>query len=231
MKLIDGVAEMLPKNAALAGGGLDLKAGFLFPEEEAMIAGAVEKRRREFLAGRSYARQALSELGCGPVAILSEPSRAPIWPPGFIGSISHSASFCAAIAAHTSDIAAIGLDLESDVPLDVDLVPVVCLEADLDGRLMIERSLGVDLPKLIFVIKEAFYKSYYPMAGSFLDFTDVAVRVDTGSRGFDALLVNAERPSFGGRRQISGKFGHVEAILFAISHVCAFPVTGFGANR
>lgn len=199
MDLVHKICEVLPGGAIVAGGGLDPDDDFLFPEEEALVSEAVAKQRREFLAGRSYARKALSRFGCDPVPILSLPSRAPRWPAGFTGTISHSTTACVAVVARRSDIASIGLDIEDDDPLADDVVPLICCEADLLGHPVIEQSVCTDLPKLVFVVKEAFYETYNPLTGRFLDFTDVEVVIDPDLFGFEARLVNGARPSFGGR--------------------------------
>jgi 4'-phosphopantetheinyl transferase EntD len=215
--LISSLGDVLPEGAAVAGGGLEVEDGFLFAEEEALVLETVPKRQQEFLAGRSYARRALSWLGCTPGPILVEPSRTPQWPTGFTGTISHSTSFCAAIAARVWDVASIGLDIEDDRPLDDEVVPLVCREADLEGRVRIERSIDADLPKLVFVAKEAFYKAYFPLTGCFLDFADVEMAIDPGSSVFEARLVNMARPSFDGQRQLSGRFGHIGTTMFAVA--------------
>ncbi|MGX9147748.1 hypothetical protein [Mesorhizobium sp. 128a] len=67
------------------------------------------RRRREFGWGRHHAREALRHLGFAPVAILSR-DRAPLWPSGVVGSISHSSSDRGAaalnsVAGHLRDLA------------------------------------------------------------------------------------------------------------------------------
>jgi hypothetical protein len=60
MNIIYSIGELLPGGATIPAGGLDPKGGFvLFPKEEALVVKAGTKRRREFLAGRSYARHLL----------------------------------------------------------------------------------------------------------------------------------------------------------------------------
>src|SRR5580692_9704966 len=61
----------------------------LFPIEISVIASAAPPRMATFRAGRACARGALKELGSRNVAIPIGPSGAPIWPPGFVGSITH----------------------------------------------------------------------------------------------------------------------------------------------
>ncbi|MGY3133877.1 hypothetical protein ACVWZM_004559 [Bradyrhizobium sp. USDA 4501] len=80
----------------------------LFPGEENAVAGAVEKRRREFAAGRYCARCALSQLGFPTVAIPSAPDRSPVWPAGALGSVSHDSSLCFAVAARRTAFRSIG---------------------------------------------------------------------------------------------------------------------------
>nr|WP_269084989.1 hypothetical protein [Mycolicibacterium peregrinum] len=56
------------------------------PEEAELVARAVAKRRNEFTTVRYCARQALGELGVGPVPILKGDKGEPCWPDGIVGS-------------------------------------------------------------------------------------------------------------------------------------------------
>ncbi len=62
----------------------------LFPEEQAYIAEAVEKRQVEFSTARVLARRALYELGVSPQSLCPNDDRSPRWPAGIIGSITHT---------------------------------------------------------------------------------------------------------------------------------------------
>ncbi|MBL3559636.1 4'-phosphopantetheinyl transferase family protein [Rhodovulum sulfidophilum] len=59
---------------------------------------AVPKRCCEYLAGRLLARAALAALGHPGGPVLPGPGRAPVWPAGAAGSISHSGDLCACLA-------------------------------------------------------------------------------------------------------------------------------------
>ncbi|WP_371933137.1 4'-phosphopantetheinyl transferase [Bradyrhizobium sp. CCGUVB23] len=133
-----------------------------------MLGGVVQRRRREFAWGRHHAREALERLGFAPVPILSGADRAPIWPSGAMGSISHSSSDCGAVAGRSSDVLALGLDIEDEEPLEGDLLPIICTPAEIELSEWSNSRVG---PKLIFAIKEAVYKSYAPATGEFLDFS------------------------------------------------------------
>jgi 4'-phosphopantetheinyl transferase EntD len=69
--------------------------GVLLPEEEKIIAHAVEGRRREYAAVRSCARACLGRLGYRPVPILPGDGGAPIWPAGVLGSMTHCTGYAA----------------------------------------------------------------------------------------------------------------------------------------
>ena len=145
----------------------------LFPGEEARVAIAVPSRRAEFAAGRASARAALRTLGVSETAILADERRAPLWPDGTVGSITHCAGFTAAAVASRRDIAMLGIDAEPRGDLD---------DADLvlsDGeRRRAAALLGADADRLLFSVKESVYKAWYPATGRWLDFRDVAVAVE-----------------------------------------------------
>ena len=64
------IEEILPAQVTSAESFADTSAALLFPEEMALVTGAVEKRQREFATARECARTALAELGVPPVPIL-----------------------------------------------------------------------------------------------------------------------------------------------------------------
>lgn len=95
----------------------------LHAEEAALVAGAVEKRRREFAAGRACARAALSAMGVEAGAILRGGDGAPLWPAGVVGSISHTDGYACAIVGAASRFAALGVDAEPIGGVGDELLP------------------------------------------------------------------------------------------------------------
>jgi len=87
--------------ADLRGPG-DVK--LLMPEEARYLGRAVPKRVREFAAGRLCARRALAEFGIVDFAVEVADDRQPVWPASMVGSITHTAGFCAAVAAERNRI-------------------------------------------------------------------------------------------------------------------------------
>jgi 4'-phosphopantetheinyl transferase EntD len=169
----------------------------LFPEEAAQIAGAAPKRRAEFAGGRAAARQALETLGAPPQSLPRGFSRAPNWPFGFVGSISHSGSVCCAVAARADEIEAVGVDVETAEPLPTGVAALVCRADEAESFAGLPRLVGSAWANLAFSAKEAAFKAYHPHAGAFLEFHDLSLTfrphgLDRGT--FATQLRNPDRP-------------------------------------
>ena len=152
--------------------------GELLPQEEAQVARAGDARRLEFRAGRLLARAALAELGIEGFALLAGEDRAPRWPAGTVGSISHTRDWCAVALTRDPRIPALGIDGESARALPERLLERVCTARERDwlhARPAAERPW---LSKLFFSAKESFYKCQYPLTGRFLGFADVELAPD-----------------------------------------------------
>ncbi|MDT8856207.1 4'-phosphopantetheinyl transferase superfamily protein [Paracoccaceae bacterium Fryx2] len=127
------------------------------------VLAAVPLRRAEFLAGRLCAALALRDLGCStPDDVPVNPDRSPRWPPGFLGSISHSAGHAIAVAATTRTHSLLGIDLEPLMPPDVaqEVAPDILSPGD-------AAHCPPGLPFAAFVTtvfsaKEALYKAIHP---------------------------------------------------------------------
>lgn len=168
--------------------------------EAAHLDKAVPKRRREFAAGRSAARDAMAKLGQTPVPVLAGSDRAPVWPKGVRGSISHSSTLCA--AALTDAPLWLGLDLEPDSPLNADLLPTICAPTEA-ARIAGPEQLR--LAKLVFSAKEAAYKAQYPATGVVFGFHQFDVIIDLVQNAFTATFTK-NVGEFDAGRHIEGRF-------------------------
>jgi len=149
----------------------------LWPEEIRDSEGFAPKRVREFAGGRVCARRALAELGHEGVALRRGADRRPIWPDGIVGSITHSNGYCAAAAAPARSFRAIGLDAER-VGVERGLWPQICLPAEIDWLESLPGQLRTTAATLIFSAKEAFYKCLCGVGSGWLEFHDIAVRIE-----------------------------------------------------
>lgn len=139
---------------------------------------AVPKRRSEYLAGRACAALALRALNA-PEGV-SRKGRAPVWPAGVSGSITHTDRRVVAVAAR--DMRAIGVDLEPLMP------PRTVAEV---GHLLLspadhaQRPADMDAARfctLVFSAKEATYKALSPQLADIPDFHEATVTDLTATR-------------------------------------------------
>lgn len=192
------IEELLPESAAVveAHGRDALGSGvFLYPEEEAVITRAVEKRRREFTAVRACARQAMEKLGVPPQPVLPGERGAPRWPEGLVGSMTHCDGYCAAALVRADELASLGIDAEPHDRLPDGVLDTVALPTE-QTRL---RGLSHSHPsvywdRLLFSAKESVYKAWFPLTGRWLDFLEADIEISPGtgtdlSGGFRARLL------------------------------------------
>jgi 4'-phosphopantetheinyl transferase EntD len=173
-------------------------------------------RIREYAAGRACARRALAALGHPPAPIPSAPDRSPVWPAGITGSITHTASYCAAATARTRDVLCLGIDAEPRARLERDVVELICTPGE---RRWCDRQHDPGWPVVIFSVKEAVYKAWAPLTRQWLDFDEVEVELDPGQCTFTAA-VNASRssllpPGTPALNAIRGRFALDEAMVRA----------------
>ncbi len=180
----------------------------LLPGEAEHLRAASPARRAEFAAGRLCARQGLARYGLATAALPAGPDRAPCWPGPVTGSITHTTDYAAAVVAARHDFAALGLDAEMIGRVDARLWPLVCTADERAWLGTLSEPAAARAATLLFGAKEAFYKCQYAITGAWLDFQDVAVRVD-GDRFTVTPLTAAgrglaERWPLAGRHRVHG---------------------------
>jgi 4'-phosphopantetheinyl transferase EntD len=192
------IEEILPATVAATEMFTDPADVDLFPEEEALLARAVGKRRREFATARACARDALAKLGVAPVPILPGERGAPGWPPGIVGSITHCAGYRAAAVAPVRDVLTIGVDAEPDGALPDGVLTVISLPGE-RARLedLAGAAPGTHWDRLLFCAKEATYKAWFPVARRWLGFEDADITIDPRDGTFRVCLL-VPAPAVGG---------------------------------
>ncbi|MEV4534030.1 4'-phosphopantetheinyl transferase superfamily protein [Asanoa sp. NPDC049518] len=187
----------------------------LYDQERALVARAVEARRREFTTGRHCARTALARLGFPPVAIAKDGRGGPLWPPGVVGSITHCAGYRAAAVARAADLAAVGIDAEPAEPLPAGVLDLISLEGERKELACLAAAWpGVPWERLLFSAKESVYKCWAPIAGTFLDFDGAHVRFDPPTSSFVArLLVPDAEVVAGAEGELHGRFAVRDGLL------------------
>jgi 4'-phosphopantetheinyl transferase EntD len=205
------IGEILPPQVAAVEAFDDLPDVVLYTGEEAVIANAVDKRRREFATGRACARAALARLGVPSAPILQGLRGSPQWPAGVVGSITHCAGYRASAVGLIGEVITIGLDAEPH-----DALPDGVLEAvSSPGERTRLAALAAARPemswdRMLFCAKESVYKAWFPLTGRWLGFEDAEVDICPAGRTFTARLLvdgpvvnGSVLTAFSGRWQVS----------------------------
>ncbi|MCE7608941.1 4'-phosphopantetheinyl transferase superfamily protein, partial [Vibrio fluvialis] len=148
--------------------------GLTLPED---LQRAVAKRQAEFIAGRVAACDALQAVGVPPQMLVVGEHRAPRWPQGVVGSISHNENLALAVAQRVdSDVDAlllVGVDVESRID-ERSLPAIQSTIATAQEAAILERvSLNAaQCVTTLFSAKESLFKALYSRVGQYLDFHD-----------------------------------------------------------
>lgn len=131
----------------------------------ASIQRSVAKRQAEFLAGRLCARAALQTLGLPGVVPAVGEDRAPIWPAGICGSITHGAGWAGAIVALRSDWRGLGMDMEQLLKPERarHLHGEILTDAECRRMALHPESQLSLIVTLTFSLKESLFKALYPL--------------------------------------------------------------------
>jgi 4'-phosphopantetheinyl transferase EntD len=181
------IEHLLPPYVACVECKGDDPTAELLPAEAAQLGRAVEKRVREYATARTCARRALAALGAAPQALLKGPHREPLWPAGYIGSITHCEGYRGAAVARCREAATLGIDAELHEPLPAGVLAMVTLPAE---REWLERApSGIHWDRLIFSAKESLYKAWFPLTHEWLDFRDACVGICPADGTFHVRLL------------------------------------------
>lgn len=152
---------------------LDFDPGNLKPDDFTIsdiapppsVERAVAKRQAEYLAGRVCAREGLMRATGQPMVPVLGDDRAPVWPTGCVGSITHTQGWAAAVIGQQQDYAGLGLDAETIMP-DERALPLCrqILTSSEQERFSAElASQAGFFITLAFCLKETLFKALYPL--------------------------------------------------------------------
>ncbi|WP_133240349.1 4'-phosphopantetheinyl transferase family protein [Pararhodobacter oceanensis] len=175
----------------------------LFHVEHSAVKSAVPARQREFAAGRIAARAAMGR----DLPVVMAEDRAPVWPEGMAGSITHAGGWALAVAGTAERL--IGIDLEVDAALPAEVWETVLTNS--------ERAALRDMPdvgrwaRVIFSAKECAYKVQYPRSNQVFGFEVFEVTLEPDSGVFTAVFQRDIAPfaagdCLRGRYSIGGGF-------------------------
>jgi 4'-phosphopantetheinyl transferase EntD len=214
------IGSLFPAGVCVATGPTEADAPLL-PEEAELARAMGPMRRREFAAGRACAQRALAELGVSGAPVLRGLRRAPRFPDGVVGSITHTKGFCAAAVAHGAVFAGVGLDAERNQPLSERATRRICSADELEALRALPGRSVEQWAALVFSAKESLYKAYYPLTGVFIGFRDAEIALvpeDAGRGRFEGQLVRDDAPDAAGQRRFAGRYAiDAERVLTGIA--------------
>lgn len=182
--------RIVPPRVAVVEAFSDPPDARLFPEEEALMARAAPKRRRQFTTARWCARGALRALGAPSAPILPGARGAPQWPPGIVGSMTHCDGYRAAALAWAGEVVSIGIDAEPHHGLSEGVLRLIARPEE--RAHLADLSAGhpaVCWDLLLFSAKESVFKAWFPLTERWLDFQEAALTIVPADQSFTARLL------------------------------------------
>jgi 4'-phosphopantetheinyl transferase EntD len=187
----------------------------VFNAEAPLVKNAVEKRRREFSAGRCCARQALQALGCStPPAIVHDKNGAPLWPQGIVGTITHSATHAAAAAAEVFRLRGIGMDMETVSRVSSTITNKILTEPEKKILHQQPDPAGQQrLLALFFSAKEAIYKCLHPLLQTRIGFEDACITCAPDMRSIAITMSQRIQSALPGVVHLQGRYCYFDTVV------------------
>lgn len=182
------------------------------------MARCVPKRRAEFVAGRTASRAALRQLGVQDQGISPGANRAPNWPDGLTGSITHDSSHCLAAVARQQHVRSIGIDIERRQRMSKAVCDLFLSTNDHSAMSGLSTLDPDDIPVTVFSAKESVFKALNPLTGALGDPHDFYVRF-SGEPGIFTAHLSQDNTGLGivGRYFVDRERVITCAALLAIS--------------
>ena len=185
----------------------------------------VSKRQAEFLAGRLCALEAIRGLTGKPFVPPVGEDRAPQWPQGIVGSITHSAGWAGVVAGHRQHWDGVGLDIERLLtPERADrLASEILTPSELEGYALMSLSERAALVTRTFSLKESLFKALYPLVRQRFYFQDAAV-AEVTQHGTARLHLLIDLPGDWRKgAELDGQFATFDGYLLSLVCIPARP--------
>jgi 4'-phosphopantetheinyl transferase EntD len=144
-------------------------AGIELPVE---VARSVPKRQAEYFFGRLAATMALRSAGVARARIARGLLRQPVFPRGYVGSITHTCRLAAAAVLPAAGCEGLGIDIEellSEASLR-DVERIALCPDELDVLRACNTLPHAELVTLVFSAKESFYKAVAACVGRIFEY-------------------------------------------------------------
>ena len=146
--------------------------------------GLSKKRNHEFLLGRLAIKDALGSLGNVPAWIERDPlTKAPNWPKGIAGSLSHSSGLALAVVSDSPPILGLGVDLEkANRTIDPRIERHICTRDESEDLHSLHSENHAIRLLLTFSAKESLYKCFFgKIPRNLLRFKNVSLKWESNT--------------------------------------------------
>ena len=146
--------------------------------------GLSKKRNHEFLLGRLAIKDALGSFGNVPAWIERDPlTKAPNWPKGIAGSLSHSSGLALAVVSDSPPILGLGVDIEkANRTIDPKIERHICTQDESEDLHSLHSENFAIRLLLTFSAKESLYKCFYgKIPRNLLRFKNVSLKWESNT--------------------------------------------------
>lgn len=157
-------------------------------------ATSLQRRQRESAAARDLARALLRPHGIVAAPLLRHAKGFPLWPEGWVGSLAHSAGWCAVAQARVARTRGVGVDVEDPARMRREMWAHLLTPDEVAAIASTPETAHAAAATAVFCAKEAFFKAVFPLDQRVPGFLDVAV----AWRDDGAFRLRCVAPSPGG---------------------------------
>ncbi|MEH0875647.1 4'-phosphopantetheinyl transferase superfamily protein [Pectobacterium cacticida] len=174
-----------------------------FPEK---LFAAVAKRRSEYLCGRLAAQTLLHEKQIY-TQVTQSTEGAPIWPGGWLGSISHTDHCAIVVISPKNKRCILGVDIENFNPEALsEIAETIAQESERKFLAGTRIDYNIAL-HITFSAKESFYKALYPQVRKIFGFESAIItNICTRNQTFSIQLTHALTPALPAGFQCTGYY-------------------------
>ena len=181
---IEGIEH--PDSAVVCARIADYQSDLLQAEREGLEE-MHPQRVASYSTGRFLAHRAQKLLGF-PVDAVGRRERVPTWPPGAMGSITHSQTLAGVVLS--GSLRAVGIDIERVDRVQPNLYSKLFTASE--QRLL---AAAPHLATMMFSAKEAGYKAIYPHGEKFIGFQEAEIIPDEATRTFAIRYLGEHAPN------------------------------------
>ena len=194
-------------------------------DEQARRTDRADAAHRRHIITRAVAAQLLRAYGVADTTVPIGADRAPQWPHGFVGSITHTARFAAVAVMPRSMARSVGIDAECELVFGQEqLVRKYCLvDQEFDTLYGGDSSLSAtQISALCFSAKEAVFKCLYSLVNHYFDFTCVRImKIDEGTNTLSINVLDGAIARCVGTTELTGSYRFIEGHIFTAVRLTA----------